>query len=155
MDMFRGPKKNVSVFREKYVEALMADENSEEVLNMRSAMEAFHNNLNNIILLPHEENKTPQSSSSVTNNSIVSNVITRRNRNNLKKRINEIKSKLSCHFASLQWPYYIFFFHHLWKFVTSFSRNTLFVNTYILQSIILLFFTLSSSGNGPYMKLST
>lgn len=61
MDMFRGPKKNVSVFREKYVEALMADENSEEVLNMRSAMEAFHNNLNNIILLPPEENKTPQS----------------------------------------------------------------------------------------------
>lgn len=78
MEIFRAPQKPVTVFREKYIQALKKDANSEEVVNTRTAME-FHKNLHsieklppNITLLPPDDFRNFQSSSNVNNISKVS-----------------------------------------------------------------------------------
>lgn len=85
MDVFRAPQKSVTVFREKYIQALKKDENSEEVVTMRTAMDEFHKNLHSIeklppkiTLLPPDDFSNSQSSSNVNNISKVSQVTTRR-----------------------------------------------------------------------------
>ena len=85
MDMFRVPQKSVTVFREKYIQALKKDEHSEEVVTMRAAMDEFHKNLHsiekllpNITLLPPDDFSNSQSSLNVNSISKVSQVTTRR-----------------------------------------------------------------------------